>query len=125
MTQQQGMAIFEIIITWGLVSGILVALTSMQMLSAAQSLDGLRKTQYVLSLASYGECLYQHKYKPSELNMGANIASCTSAIQPPQESGEESDLSVEGVLDDGRVSIAHHWVNSRQIQQTLSVAIAL
>ena len=125
MVNQQGIALLEIIISWGLVSGILVALTSMQMLSATYSLDGLSKTQFVLSLASHGECLYRLRQDVSEFNMDAYIADCTKAIQRTQESNEEKYLSVESEYSDGRLSIAHHWTDSRQIQQKLSVVVAL
>ena len=125
MINMKGFALFEILITWGLVSGILVVLASMQMLSAAYSLDGLRKTHYVLNLASYGECLYQLRQDISESVVVRTLAECADAIQYLHASVEETSLDIEAQRQGNSVYIEYHWTDSHQYQQKVSVAIAL
>lgn len=145
----KGFAIFEIIITWGLISGILVVLATMQMLSVSSSLDGLNKTQYILSMASHGECLQYRKHQTTESAMAKTREHCEKAMTRAQVNNDHvpydrQDYKAEHKADrkhdtaqdkHQKTSTTEHTElsqddslifylrnNNRQHQQTMSVA---
>ena len=128
MTNQKGFAIFEVIITWGLISGILLALMVMQMLSVTISLDGLDKTQYVLNLASHGECLNTSQQHNSKWDISTQLLRCDGVINYSQNDVEvESDnkVRVKAEFKQHQLLMSYQWHNSRQHQQTTTVVISL
>ena len=155
-SNRKGFAIFELIITWGLISGVLVALATMQMLSVSSSLDGLKQTQHVLNLASHQECLQDKEQNTIELTMAEYINYCEKALNQAranedyghdhvsydkrdnkadhraeheqhtaQEKYQESAYTHHTEFGQHDLLISYVWNNSRQHQQTTSVAIDL
>ena len=89
-TNRKGFAIFEIIITWGLISGVLVALATMQMLSVSSSLDGLNKTQYILNMANHGECLLRRKQQTTESAVAKTREHCEKMMTRAQNNEDHA-----------------------------------
>ena len=115
----------EIIITWGLISTVLVSLTYMQILSMNNSLDALLKTQYVLNLGSYGECFYDPRESIVETSMSLQQQRCINTISKPHNTSESAQTNVNFEIKNQRLSFWYEWHNSRLKKQKISVMLVL